>query len=361
MEATGAPYADVLAEAQRLGYAEADPRFDVGGVDAAQKLALLVAIAFGTRVDFAGVAVEGIERVSLADIEHAAELGYRIKLLGVARLTGDGLEARMQPCLVPAASPLGRLEGVTNMVVVEGDFVGRDRAERPRRRRGADRLGDPRRRDRHRPRAGHARLRPAGREPGAAAARRRRGRGGLLPALRADRRARRARAGRGGARGRRASRSTGCARSSTPTEEAPVLIVTHRTGRAALDRALAEIAGARRLPRRAGRDPHRGGLSRLAVRDVRRPRTTWRRSRRSTPIRCWRGSRPSRRCRRASRRSRARAAVLARGLPHLVAERRGAVLASPTPGLPHRAPIASPSRLGLCRRRATGQGIGAGC
>ena len=125
MESEDAPYAHVLEAAQRLGYAEADPAFDVGGIDAAQKLALLAAVAFGTRIDFAGMTVEGIERVSLADIEHAAELGYRIKLLGVARLTPAGLEARMQPCLVPAGSPIGQLEGVTNMVVIEGDFVGR--------------------------------------------------------------------------------------------------------------------------------------------------------------------------------------------------------------------------------------------
>ena len=125
MEAEDAPYERVLEDAKRLGYAEADPSFDVGGIDAAQKLALLIAIAFGTRVDFDAITVEGIERVSLADIEHAAELGYRIKLLGVALQSGGGLEARMQPCLVPAASPIGQLEGVTNMVVLEGDFVGR--------------------------------------------------------------------------------------------------------------------------------------------------------------------------------------------------------------------------------------------
>jgi homoserine dehydrogenase len=125
MEAEDAPYERVLDEAKRLGYAEADPAFDVGGIDAAQKLALLAAVAFGTRVDFDGITVEGIERVGLADIEHAAELGYRIKLLGVAQPTAGGLEARMQPCLVPAVSPLGQLEGVTNMVVIEGDFVGR--------------------------------------------------------------------------------------------------------------------------------------------------------------------------------------------------------------------------------------------
>ncbi len=125
MEAEDAPYAQVLEEAQRKGYAEADPAVDVGGIDAAQKLAILAAIAFGTRVDLDGITVEGIERVSLADIEHAAELGYRIKLLGVARMTAGGLEARMQPCLVPAGSPLGQLDGVTNMVVLEGDFAGR--------------------------------------------------------------------------------------------------------------------------------------------------------------------------------------------------------------------------------------------
>lgn len=125
MENRLAPYAEVLEEAQRLGYAEADPSFDVGGIDAAQKLALLVAAAFGTRVDLDGVAVQGIERVNLADIEHAAELGYRVKLLGVARALSKGVEVRMQPCLVPSASPIGQLEGVTNMVVLEGDFVGR--------------------------------------------------------------------------------------------------------------------------------------------------------------------------------------------------------------------------------------------
>ncbi|SES66572.1 homoserine dehydrogenase [Oceanicella actignis] len=131
MERTGADYAEVLAEAQRLGYAEADPAFDVGGVDAAHKLALLAAAAFGTRVDFEGVAIEGIERISLADIRAARDMGYRIKLLGVARMTEDGLEQRMTPCLVPAASALGQLDGVTNAVVLEGDFVGQTVFEGP--------------------------------------------------------------------------------------------------------------------------------------------------------------------------------------------------------------------------------------
>ncbi|MEL6678619.1 MAG: homoserine dehydrogenase [Pseudomonadota bacterium] len=123
MEATGADYTDVLRDAQRLGYAEADPTVDVGGIDAAHKLALLSALAFGAKVDFDAIKIEGIERISLSDIRYAAGMGYRIKLLGVARRNADGLEQRMQPCLVPASSPLGQLEGVTNMVVVDGDFV----------------------------------------------------------------------------------------------------------------------------------------------------------------------------------------------------------------------------------------------
>ncbi len=123
MEKTGADYTDVLQEAQHLGYAEADPSFDVGGIDAAHKLAVLSAIAFGTQVDFAGVKVEGIERITLNDIKQARDMGYQIKLLGVARKNADGLEQRMQPCLVPASSPLGQLGGVSNMVVVDGDAV----------------------------------------------------------------------------------------------------------------------------------------------------------------------------------------------------------------------------------------------
>jgi len=125
MERAGLPYAEVFEEARALGYLEADPMLDVGGIDAAHKLSLLAAIAFGTRVDFAGVAIEGIERVSIDDIRHAADMGFRIKLLGVARMTAEGLEQRMAPCLVPAASPLGQLEDAINMVVIEGDMAGR--------------------------------------------------------------------------------------------------------------------------------------------------------------------------------------------------------------------------------------------
>ena len=123
MQSAGLPYEDVFEEARKLGYLEADPTLDVGGIDAGHKLALLAAIAFGTRVDFGAVALEGIERITIDDIRHADHLGYRIKLLGVAQMTGRGLEQRMSPCLVPKHSPLGQLEGGTNMVVLEGDQV----------------------------------------------------------------------------------------------------------------------------------------------------------------------------------------------------------------------------------------------
>ncbi|WP_370301515.1 homoserine dehydrogenase [Pseudooceanicola sp.] len=123
MESAGLPYDAVFQEASDLGYLEADPTLDVGGIDAGHKLALLSAIAFGTRPDFDGVDLEGIQRIAIDDIRQAADMGFRIKLLGVARRTGRGLEQRMQPCLVPADSPLGHLEGCTNMVVFEGDAV----------------------------------------------------------------------------------------------------------------------------------------------------------------------------------------------------------------------------------------------
>ena len=124
MESAGLPYGTVFEEARTLGYLEADPTLDVGGIDAGHKLSLLAAIAFGTRVNFAAVELEGIERVSIDDIRLAADMGFRIKLLGVAQMTGRGLEQRMTPCLVPADSPLGQLVGGTNMVVLEGDAVG---------------------------------------------------------------------------------------------------------------------------------------------------------------------------------------------------------------------------------------------
>ena len=123
MEKAGLSYGEAFAEADGLGYLEADPTLDVGGIDAGHKLAILSAIAFGTKPDFEGIELEGIDRVSIEDIRAAADMDYRIKLLGVAQRTGRGLEQRMQPCLVPANSPLGQLEGGTNMVVIEGHAV----------------------------------------------------------------------------------------------------------------------------------------------------------------------------------------------------------------------------------------------
>lgn len=124
MQDAGLSYEAVFDEANQLGYLEADPELDVGGIDAGHKLALLSSIAFGTQVDFGAVELEGIGSVTIEDINQAADMGYKIKLLGVAQLTGRGLEQRMSPCLVPDTSPLGQLQGGTNMVVLEGDAVG---------------------------------------------------------------------------------------------------------------------------------------------------------------------------------------------------------------------------------------------
>lgn len=123
MDEAGLSYQEAFDEADALGYLEADPNLDVGGIDAGHKLALLASIAFGTRVAFSDMRLEGIGAVSIDDIHRAGDLGYKIKLLGVAQMTGRGLEQRMTPCLVPATSPLGQLVGGTNMVVIEGDAV----------------------------------------------------------------------------------------------------------------------------------------------------------------------------------------------------------------------------------------------
>ncbi|CAM3209000.1 Homoserine dehydrogenase [Sphingomonas antarctica] len=125
MEAKGSDFADVLAEAQRLGFAEADPSFDIDGVDAAHKLAILATVAFGTRPDFDGVEVRGIRDVVAGDIAEAAALGYRVRLIGVAAADAHGLYQRVTPCLVREGHPLARVTGATNAVVAEGDFVGR--------------------------------------------------------------------------------------------------------------------------------------------------------------------------------------------------------------------------------------------
>jgi homoserine dehydrogenase len=117
-------FPDVLAEAQARGFAEADPTFDVGGFDTAHKLALLTSLAFGTCVAFDEIDIEGIESVTQADIEAAEDLGYRIKLLGVALLTGSGIEQRVHPAMVPQHSAIAEVSGVTNAVAVDGDFVG---------------------------------------------------------------------------------------------------------------------------------------------------------------------------------------------------------------------------------------------
>ena len=124
MRESGRDFGDVLADAQALGYAEADPSFDIDGIDAAHKLSLLTSLAFGTRVDFSGVHVEGIRHITALDIGYANELGFRIKLLGIARRSAAGIEQRVHPCMVPKDSAIGAVEGVFNAVIVEGDAVG---------------------------------------------------------------------------------------------------------------------------------------------------------------------------------------------------------------------------------------------
>jgi homoserine dehydrogenase len=129
MEATGADFAAVLAEAQRLGFAEADPAFDIEGVDAGQKLSILAAIGFGTRIDFPGVRISGITQVRAADIAQADALGFVIRLIGEADVeetpAGPRLLQRVRPCLVARHHPLSSVEGPTNAVVAEGNFSGR--------------------------------------------------------------------------------------------------------------------------------------------------------------------------------------------------------------------------------------------
>ena len=129
MERTGADFAEMLTEAQAKGYAEADPSFDIDGVDSAHKLAILAAIGFGTRIDFAAVRTEGIRAVRASDILQADSLGYVIRLVGLAAMLEDEgtcrLLQRVRPCLVPFRHPLGAVTGATNAVVAEGDFSGR--------------------------------------------------------------------------------------------------------------------------------------------------------------------------------------------------------------------------------------------
>jgi len=124
MREKGRDFADVLAEAQALGYAEADPTFDVEGIDAAHKLVILASLAFGMPLQFSSVYTEGITRLTPQDVEYAEELGYRIKHLGVAKQNGEGVELRVHPTLIPEQRLLANVNGVKNAVLVEGDAVG---------------------------------------------------------------------------------------------------------------------------------------------------------------------------------------------------------------------------------------------
>jgi homoserine dehydrogenase len=124
MRDKGRDFADVLAEAQALGYAEADPTFDVEGIDAAHKLTILGALAFGIPLQFEKTFTEGISRIQAQDVAYATELGYRIKHLGIARRSGHGIEMRVHPTLIPHRRLIANVDGVMNAVLVKGDAVG---------------------------------------------------------------------------------------------------------------------------------------------------------------------------------------------------------------------------------------------
>lgn len=124
MRSKGLSFDEVLKEAQRLGYAEADPTFDVEGIDAAHKLTIMSAIAFGNSMKFDQAYIEGITKLDATDIRHAEQLGYRIKLLGVTRRTPEGVELRVHPTLIPAKRLIANVEGAMNAVLVKGDAVG---------------------------------------------------------------------------------------------------------------------------------------------------------------------------------------------------------------------------------------------
>ena len=124
MRDKGRDFADVLSEAQMLGYAEADPTFDIEGIDAAHKLTILASIAFGIPLQFDKVYVEGITGITAMDVNYAEALGYRIKLLGIARRAGNGIELRIHPTLIPERRLIANVDGVMNAVLVKGDAVG---------------------------------------------------------------------------------------------------------------------------------------------------------------------------------------------------------------------------------------------
>ena len=124
MTQEGADFADVLTAAQELGYAEPDPTFDIEGVDTAHKLAILISLCFGTRIDFNSIYTEGISRISGLDVKFASEFGYRIKLLAIGKLTEGQVEARVHPTMIPLHNPLAEVNGVFNAIRLSGDFVG---------------------------------------------------------------------------------------------------------------------------------------------------------------------------------------------------------------------------------------------
>jgi homoserine dehydrogenase len=125
MERDGASFAEALQAAQAQGFAEADPTFDIDGIDAAHKLSILASLCFGTRLDFAAVGINGIRDLIAADIREADALGHRVRLIGMAERAGQALYQRVEPCLVPADHPLAYVPGALNAVVAEGNFVGR--------------------------------------------------------------------------------------------------------------------------------------------------------------------------------------------------------------------------------------------
>ena len=124
MSEQGREFEDILAECQKLGYAEANPGFDIDGIDTAHKLAILASVAFGGEVNFEAVHVEGIRHISTMDMQFAEELGFRIKLLGIASIQENGLEQRVHPCMVPFANPIANVSGALNAVVADGNFIG---------------------------------------------------------------------------------------------------------------------------------------------------------------------------------------------------------------------------------------------
>ena len=131
LEGESQDFGTVLKEAQKLGYAEADPSTDIDGIDAAHKLAILTSLAFGTVIDFDSIHVEGIRHISSVDIEYAIELGYRVKLLAIARKSANGVHQRVHPCMVRERATIAHVDGVNNAIVVQSDFAGTTTYEGP--------------------------------------------------------------------------------------------------------------------------------------------------------------------------------------------------------------------------------------